>query len=161
MMQVMLGMLPMLVKEHLEMKGGKGGKDLNRERGGKISGRKGRRSGEKYLRRKGGKDLWEEKGNLSGGNGTGSRTRKGEKDFGKRRVEILGGKGLRGETGERILSGKGGGKDLREEKGEELRVGKGLRGDRGPLRSSPFSSLRSLATFPCLPFSPRSSPFPL
>ena len=51
MMQVMLGMLPMLVKEHLEMKEGKGGKDLNRERGGKISGRKGRRSAEKkYLR---------------------------------------------------------------------------------------------------------------
>ena len=36
------------------------------------------------------------------------QTGKGEKDFGKRRVEILGGKGFRGETGERILSGKGG-----------------------------------------------------
>ena len=64
---------------------------------------------------KGGKDLWEEKGNLSrgeqalrGNGGTGSQTGKGDKDFGKRRVEILGGKGLRGETGERILSGKRG-----------------------------------------------------
>ena len=44
MMQVLLGMLPMLVKE---MKVGKGGKDLNSERGGKISGRKGRRSRQK------------------------------------------------------------------------------------------------------------------
>ena len=44
--------------------GGKGGKDLNSERGGKISGRKGRRSGDKNaLRGKG----WKEKGNLSRG----------------------------------------------------------------------------------------------
>ena len=41
-------------------------------------------------------------------------------------MEILGGKGLRGETGERILSGKKGaqqgkvGEDPREEKGEDL-----------------------------------------
>ena len=35
-------------------------------------------------------------------------------------MEILGGKGFRGETGERILAGKGG-KDLREAKGDELR----------------------------------------
>ena len=59
----MLGMLPVLVKEHLEMKEGKGGKHLNRERGGKIEdlekkkilGRKGRRSEEKRPTIKGGK----------------------------------------------------------------------------------------------------------
>ena len=94
MMQVMLGMLPMLV-------GGKGGKDLNSERGGKDL----REEREK---------IWgkmPEKA-LRGNGGTGSQTGKGEKDFGKRRVEILKGKGLRGETGERILSGKGGEKIL-------------------------------------------------
>ena len=100
-MQVMLGMLPMLVKE---MKGGKG------ER---ISTAKGsrRRSGGK-----GGKDLWEEKRSLSRGEqangGTGSQTGKGEKDFGKRRVESLGGKGLRWETGEK-------GDELREKEGRK------------------------------------------
>ena len=59
-------------------------KDLNSESGGKISG-KGEDLGQKCPKRE-----------------------RGEKIFGKRRVEILGGKGLRGETGERILSGKGG-----------------------------------------------------
>ena len=48
--------------------GGKGGKDLNSERGGKISGRKGRRSGEKMPQ---------------GG--------KGEKIFGRKRKIFLGG----------------------------------------------------------------------
>ena len=77
MIQVMLGMLPMLVKE---MKGGKGeristakggGKDLREERGkGKSfsggTGPKGQ-SGDRISIGKGGKRLWEEKGGDLGG----------------------------------------------------------------------------------------------
>ena len=48
--------------------GGKGGKDLNSERGGKISGRKGRRSGKKCL-----------------------KVERGEKIFGRKREIFLGG----------------------------------------------------------------------
>ena len=110
-MQVMLGMLPMLVKE---MKGGKGeristakgGKDLREERE-KIWGKN-------ALRGKGGKRSLGGKGKSFSGGGpkgqSGDRISIGKerKNFGKRRVEILGGKGLRGETGARILSGKGG-----------------------------------------------------
>ena len=54
--------------------GGKGGKDLSRERGGKIFGRKGRRSG--------GKGLRGERGEII--------------STGKGVEEILGGKGRRG-----------------------------------------------------------------
>ena len=81
MMQVMLGMLPMLVKE---MNGGKGGKDLNSERGGKISGRKGRTSGEKYL-----------------------EGERGEKIFGRKREIFSGGTGPRGQWGQDLKREKG------------------------------------------------------
>ena len=65
MMQVMLGMLPMLVKE---MKGGKGGNDLNSERGGRSQGGKGEDLGKKCL-----------------------KGERGEKIFGRKREIFLGG----------------------------------------------------------------------
>ena len=112
-MQVMLGMLPMLVKE---MKGGKGERISTAKGGQRSQGGKGEDLGKKCLKRERGEKIFgRKKENLSrgkqalrGNRGTGSQSGKGEKDFGKRRVEFLGGKGLRGETGERILSGKGG-----------------------------------------------------
>ena len=80
---------------------GKGGKDLSRERGGKILGRKRRRSGgkegvEKILGRKGGGE---------GGGKDVSRERRG-KIFG-RKGRRSGGKGLRGERGEMTSTRKG------------------------------------------------------
>ena len=89
-MQVMLGMLPM-VKEHLEMKGGNGGKDLNRER----------REREK---------IWGK--NALGGKG-------GKRSLGGKGKSFSGGTGPRGQWGDRISNGKGG-KRLWEEKGGDL-----------------------------------------
>ena len=77
------------------------------------------------MRGKGGKDLWEENGNLSRGEkalekngGKGCQTRKGGK------------KGRRSEKALKASQQGTGGKDLREEKGEALRGKKGLRGER-------------------------------
>ena len=71
-----------------------GEKNLNSERGGKISGGKGEDLGKKMP----GNLSWGEQA-LRGNGGTGSQTGKGEKNFGKRRVEILGGKALGGKRG--------------------------------------------------------------
>ena len=91
-----------------DLRGGKalgGGKDLSRERGGKILGRKGRRSG-----------------------GKGRRGERGEMiSTGKGVEKILGRKGRRSERKRPTAKG---GKDLRKEKGEALRGGEGLRGER-------------------------------
>ena len=98
MMQVMLGMLPMLVKE---MKGGRGERISTAKGGERSQGGKGEdlgKKGEKIFGRKR-ENLSRGEQALQGNGGTGSQTGKGEKDFGKRRVEILGGKGFRGETG--------------------------------------------------------------
>ena len=82
-MQVMLGMLPMLVKEHLEMKGGKGGERISTGKGGERSpGEKGEDLGKKCL-----------------------RGERGEKIFGK---SFSGGTGPRGPWGDRISNGKRG-----------------------------------------------------
>ena len=82
----------MLVKE---MKGGKG-KDLNSERGGKISGRTGRRSGEKCL-----------------------KGERGKRCLGGKGKSFSGGTGPKGQCGGRISNRKGG-KRLWEEKGGDL-----------------------------------------
>ena len=100
----------MLVKE---MKGGKGERISTAKGGGKISGRKRRRSEEKCL-----------------------KGERGEKIFGRKGKSFSGGTGPKGEGwrswGEKALGGKRG-KDLWEEKEEELRVGKGLRRKRGEI----------------------------
>ena len=101
--------------------GGKGGKDLSRERGGKILGRKGRRSGGKGLRGemistgKGVEKILGRKGRRSGG-------KKANRERGERSKE---GKGRSSQGVERPDGGKGG-KDLNTGKG-----GNNLRKERG------------------------------
>ena len=93
MMQVMLGMLPMLVKE---MKGGKGERISTAKGGERSQGGKGEDLRKKCL-----------------------KGERGEKIFGRKREIFLGGTGPKGQWGDRISNGKGG-KRLWEEKGGDL-----------------------------------------
>ena len=109
------------------LKGKGGGKILREEKGQDLGGE---RKGERISTGKGSKILGRKREKISGGERP--MGGKGEKILGRKGCKRSqgGGKGLRGERGGRISTGKGG-EDLREEKGEDLRGGKGLRGERG------------------------------
>ena len=121
-MQVMLGMLPMLVKE---MKGGKGERISTAKGGERSQGGKGEDLGKKCLQGEREEKIFGRKRDIFLGGNRPYGAMGGQDLKRERGKKTLGREGWRS-WGEKALGGNGG-----KDKGDELGVRKGLRGDRG------------------------------